>query len=87
MRSSKFLVLVISGQIICAVTTGAMAGECEKIAAVGDGLTKDIAVIMSTNGLKNIIEGKGMKGKGPVTTTCKDGTFMPQCQSSQTACK
>ena len=72
---------------VCALNTAAVADECVKVAAIGDGLTKDIAVIMSTNGRKNIINGKGMKGQGPVTTNCKPGMFMPQCVSSQTACK
>lgn len=67
--------------------TGAQAGECQRVGAAGDGLTKDIAVVMSTHGLQNIIEGKGLKGQGEVKTTCKSGSFMVECHSSQTACK
>ncbi len=66
---------------------GAQAGDCHRLGAVGDGLTKDIAVVMSTHGLQNIIEGKGLKGQGPVKTTCEPGTIMVECHSSQLACK
>lgn len=50
-------------------------------------MTHDLAVIMSTHGLANIIEGKGRSGKGPVHTKCEPGTFGTQCTSWQNACK
>lgn len=93
MRFLHAATLVFAAYLISAVTTSAIAAtkvktsECRRIAAIGDGLTESIAIIMSTNGLKNIIEAKGMKSQGPVKTTCKTGTFLPQCQSSQNACK
>ncbi len=77
----------VAALLACAASTPSQAGHCARISAAGDGLTHGIAVIMSTHGLQNIIEGRGMKGKGRVKTTCKPGTFMTECFSSQMACK
>ena len=85
MRSLK-LGLAASA-VMCALSAAAQAGDCIRVSAIGDGLTHDLAVIMSTHGLANIIEGKGRKPKGPVHTTCSPGTFGTECQSTQTACK
>ena len=82
----RFSVAVVAAQLACAAPTGARA-ECTRVAAAGDGLTKDIAVVMSTHGLQNIIEGKGLKGQGPVKTTCSTGAILVECHSSQLACK
>lgn len=72
--------------VICALSAAASA-DCIRVGAIGDGLTHDIAVVMSTHGLANIIEGKGRKGQGPVHTTCSAGTVLTECRSTQTACK
>jgi hypothetical protein len=85
MRSLKLGVAAAAA--ICAFTVSADAGSCSRIGSIGDGLTHDIAVIMSTHGLANIIEARGMKGKGAVHTTCAPGTFVTECRSSQVACK
>lgn len=87
MRLFQLSLAISTVQLVCALSTAAHAGECTRLAAVGDGLTKDIAVVMSTHGLQNIIEGKGLKGQGPVKTTCAPGTFVTECHSSQMACK
>jgi hypothetical protein len=73
--------------VMCALSVTAQAGDCIRVSAIGDGLTHDLAVIMSTHGLANIIDNKGRKGQGPVHTTCSPGTFGTECQSTQTACK
>lgn len=65
----------------------ANAAECQVVAAAGNGPTEGIATVMSTNGLANIIEAKGMKGQGAVTTKCAPGTIMTECRSQQKACK
>lgn len=71
---------------MCALSVTAQAGNCVRVAAIGDGLTHDLAVIMSTHGLANIIEAKGRAGKGTVHTRCEPGTFGTECTSWQTAC-
>jgi hypothetical protein len=86
MRSSKF-VLVATAAFVCALSATAQAADCIRVAALGDGLTHDIAVIMSTHGLANIIDFKGRKGQGAVHTTCAPGSFLTECRSSQMACK
>jgi hypothetical protein len=72
--------------MICAVSSTAKA-DCIRIGAIGDGLTHDLAVIMSTHGLENIMSFKGRKGQGPVHTTCSAGAVLTECTSTQMACK
>jgi hypothetical protein len=84
MRSLKLG--VAAAAMMCALTATAQAGDCIRVAAIGDGLTHDLAVIMSTHGLANIVEGKGRTPKGPVHTKCEPGTFGTECTSSQVAC-
>ena len=86
MRSSKH-VLAATAAFVCALSASAQAADCIRVAALGDGLNHDLAVIMSTHGLANIIEAKGRKGQGPVHTTCEPGSFLTECRSSQMACK
>ena len=85
MRSLKLG--VAAAAVMCALSATAQAGDCVRIGAIGDSLTHDLAVIMSTHGLANIIESKGRTPKGAVHTTCSPGTFGTECQSSQMACK
>lgn len=73
--------------VICALSATAQAGDCVRVGAAGESLTHDIAVLFSTNGLKNIIYGQGRVGQGPVRTTCKTGLSTTTCHSSQMACK
>ncbi|HVZ03370.1 hypothetical protein [Hyphomicrobium sp.] len=72
---------------LCAISATAEAGSCMRVGAIGDGLTHDLAVIMSTHGLANIIEAKGLKARGPIHTTCSPASFLTECRSSQRACK
>ncbi len=70
-----------------ALTATAQAGDCTRIAAVGQMLTHDTAVLFSTNALKNTIASKGLIGQGAVKTTCEDEGATTTCRSSQMACK
>ena len=81
MRSLKLGLAVV----ICGVSATAQA-DCIKVESVGEAVTHDIAHLFATNGLKNIIAGKGRVGKGPVHTSCKDGSTTTTCRSWQTAC-
>ena len=72
--------------MICALSATAQA-DCIKVTALGEAVTHDIAELLSTHGLANIIYGKGRVGKGPVHTDCHDGSGTTTCHSSQTACK
>ena len=73
--------------MICALSATAQAADCVRVAAVGESLTHDIAWLFATKGLANIIYGQGRVGQGPVNTTCKTGSTMTTCHSSQMACK
>ena len=72
--------------VMCALAATAQA-NCIKVEAVGEAVTHDIAYVFATHGLANVIYGKGRVGKGPVHTTCKDGSATTTCRSWQTACK
>ncbi len=72
--------------VICALSTTARA-DCITVRSVGEAVTHDIAETFATHGLANIIYGQGREGKGPVQTTCHDGSGTTTCHSSQTACK
>lgn len=72
---------------MCALSASAQAGDCRKVAAVGEAVTHDIAYLFSTHGLANVIYGQGRVGKGPVHTKCEDGTGVSTCHSTQIACK
>jgi len=73
--------------MICALSATAQAADCVRVAVAGESLTHDLAVLFSTNGLKNIMAGQGRVGQGPVHTTCKNGSGTTTCHSSQMACK
>jgi hypothetical protein len=85
MRSLKLGLAAMA--VICALSATAQAADCTRVAASGDNVTHDLAVLFSENALKNTIAGRGLVGKGPVKTTCKSGSAMIECHSSQTACK
>ncbi len=84
MRSLK--IGLATTAMICALSLPTRAADCVKVGAVGEALGHDIAVLFSTNALKNLIAGKGRVGKGPVHTTCKTGAGTTTCHSSQMAC-
>ena len=73
--------------MICALSATSQAANCVRVSVAGESLTHDLAVLFSTNGLKNIMAGQGRVGQGPVRTTCKAGSGTTTCHSSQMACK
>lgn len=85
MQSIKFG--LVTAAMVFALSATAQAADCSKITAAGDNFTHDSAVLFSTNALKNTIAGRGLVAKGPVQTTCKTGSVMITCVSSQMACK
>src|SRR5215471_13138281 len=48
--------------MICTLSATAQAADCVRVAVAGESLTHDLAVLFSTNGLKNIIYGQGRVG-------------------------
>ncbi len=83
MRSLKLG--LAAAAVICALSATAQA-DCIKVEGLGEAVTHDIAELFATNGLKNIIAGKGRVGKGPIHMSCKDTGSTTTCRSSQTAC-
>ncbi len=87
MQKFRISLTLVAACFLTTFSTAAVAADCKRIGAVGDGLTTGIATLMSENGLKTLIASKGRKGQGAVTTKCEAGTFLTQCRSSQVACK
>ena len=73
--------------MICTLSVTAQAADCVRVAVAGESVTHDLAVLFSTNGLKNIMAGQGRVGQGPVHTTCQTGSSTTTCHSWQMACK
>src|SRR6476661_3294979 len=84
MQSLKFG--LVAAAMVCALSATAQAADCTTVTALGETLTHDTAVLFSTNALKNTLAGRGLVGKGQVRTTCKTGSVMTTCYSSQMAC-
>jgi hypothetical protein len=85
MRSLKLG--LVATALICALTATAQAADCRRVAALGEMLTHDTAVLFATNALKNTLASQGRVGKGPVQMKCEDGAGSTTCHSSQMACK
>lgn len=77
---------LVAAAMVCAFSAAAQASDCRKVTALGQNLTHDIAVLFSTSALKNTLAEQGRVGKGPVRTTCKPGSVMTTCYSTQMAC-
>lgn len=83
----RSVTLGLAAAVLMGALTGtAQAADCTRIAAVGQMLTHDTAVLFSTNALKNTLASKGLIGKGPVKTTCTDEGASTTCRSTQMAC-
>ncbi len=85
MQSWKFGLAVAA--MACALSATAQAADCKRVAALGQMLTHDSAVLFSENALKNTLASQGLVGQGPVRTTCEDGGATTTCRSTQMACK
>ena len=85
MQSLKFG--FVAASMLCAFWAPAQAADCTRVAALGQMVTHDTAVLFSNNALKNTIASKGLVGQGPVKTTCEDEGATTTCHSSQMACK
>jgi hypothetical protein len=85
----SFAASTLAAMALAAMTLAApvRAETCQRLAAAGDGPTKDIATMMSTHGLDNIITNKGLKPTGAISTKCVPGTILVECKSWQKACK
>jgi len=85
MQSWKFGLVAVA--MLGALSVTAQAAECKRVAATGEMLTHDTAVLFATNALKNILASQGLVGNGPVSMKCETGSATTTCRSSQMACK
>jgi hypothetical protein len=83
MQSWKF---GLAAAMVSVLSATAQAADCKQIAALGEMLTHDGAVLFANNALKNTLASQGRIGKGPVRTTCETGATTTTCRSSQMAC-
>ena len=85
MQSLKFG--FVAAAMLCALWAPAQAADCKRVAALGQMVSHDTAVLFSNNALKNTIASKVLVGQGPVKTTCEDEEATTTSHSWQMACK
>ena len=78
--------IAIKTLALATLTSVAHAG-CKTVGAIGTGVNEGMAKFMSDAGLKNVLEGKGLKGSGPIKHTCSAGTLVTECSARQQGCK
>ena len=78
--------LALATFAIVALNSAASAG-CQTVGAIGTGVNESMAKFMADAGLKNVLEGKGLKGSGPIKHTCSAGTLVTECSARQQGCK
>ncbi len=72
-----------------AVASGASTAlaDCKSVGAIGTGINEGMAKFMADAGLKNVLEGKGLKGTGAIKYTCSAGAVVTECSARQQGCK
>jgi hypothetical protein len=83
----KLAMLALAAMGVSGLATGSAHAECKNLAAVGTGLTQDIAKFMADAGLKNIREDRGYKPGGAVSYKCTPGAIAIDCSARQRVCK
>ena len=63
------------------------AAGCQTVGAIGTGINEGMAKFMADAGLKNVLEGKGLKPSGPIKHTCEAGAIVTECSARQQGCK
>ncbi|HYD15707.1 MAG TPA: hypothetical protein VEA77_04845 [Hyphomicrobium sp.] len=81
-RSAAFALAV--GMLVA--LPGAANAGCKQIAAVGTGVTQDLAKFMADAALKNIRENQGAKPSGATTYKCEPGMIATDCHARQKVC-
>ena len=63
------------------------SAECMPVGAIGTGINEGMAKFMADAGLKNVLDGKGLKGTGAIKHTCSAGAVVTECSARQQGCK
>lgn len=72
---------------LAAVAVTEVQAACSRVSAQGEGLTKELATEMAKINLDFAFMTKGVKGSGPVRTTCGPGVMLlTACTAKQKAC-
>ena len=63
--------------------------DCRAFAAVGSGLSTDIATLMAKQGAVNVAEGRGysVQGEAKLVSCASAGIFGTECTAKSYACK
>jgi hypothetical protein len=83
----KLAGLVLAAGLVSSVTSGAQAADCKNFAAVGTGITQDLAKFMAEHGIANVAADKGYTPQGTIAYKCVNGAIGIDCHAHQRACK
>ena len=84
----KLAGLVLAATSVSALATGpAHAAECKNFAAIGTGITQDLAKFMAEHGIANVAADKGYTPHGTISYKCVNGMLGIDCHAHQRACK
>lgn len=61
--------------------------DCQPVGAIGTGINEGMAKFMAEAGLKNVIEGKGLKPSGEIKVKCEAGAIYTECSARRMGCK
>jgi hypothetical protein len=84
----KLAMLALAATGVSGLATGsAHAAECKNFAAIGTGLTQELAKYLADHGIANVAADKGYTPTGPISYKCENGTIGIDCHAHQKACK
>ena len=84
----KLAMFALAAMGVSGLATGsAHAAECKNFAAIGTGITQDLAKFMAEHGIANVAADKGYTPSGTISYKCVNGVVGIDCHAHQRACK
>jgi hypothetical protein len=83
----KLAMLALAAMGVSGLATGSAHAECKNFAAIGTGITQDLAKFMADHGLQNVAADKGYTLSGTISYKCVNGLVGIDCHAHQRACK
>ncbi len=89
LRSCAMAVAAVGLFVLAPTAASAATKDCRAFAAVGSGLSTDIATLMAKQGAVNVAEGRGysVQGEAKLVSCTSAGIFGTECTAKSYACK
>jgi hypothetical protein len=89
LRSCVLAVATVGLFALAPSAASAAPKDCRAFAAVGSGLSTDIATLMAKQGAVNVAEGRGysVQGEAKLVSCASAGIFGTECTAKSYACK